>query len=98
MTMTLETTANQWISRLRPFGWGTAAALFLLPLIAMQFTREVNWTPTDFVFWGVLLFATGLALELVVRLKANVYIRGALCIAVIIAALLIWADGAVGVF
>lgn len=98
MTMTLETTANQWISRLRPFGWGTAVALFLLPLIAMRFARDVNWTTTDFVFWGVLLLGTGLALELVVRLKANIWIRGALCLAVAAAALLIWAEAAVGVF
>lgn len=30
---------NPW----RIVGWGTAAALLLLPLVAMQFTSEVNW-------------------------------------------------------
>ena len=98
MSMTIETTANQWISRLRPIGWGLAVALFLLPLVAMQFTREVAWTPTDFVFWGGLLFGVGAACELAVRLKANIYVRGALCLAAIAAGLLIWVDAAVGLF
>ena len=98
MSMTIETTANQWISRLRPIGWGLAVALFLLPFVAMQFTREVNWTPTDFVFWGGLLFGVGAACELAVRLKTNIYVRGALCLAAIGAGLLIWVDAAVGLF
>ncbi|RZJ00362.1 MAG: hypothetical protein EON90_07530 [Brevundimonas sp.] len=96
MTMTIETQANQWIGRLRPWGWGTAVALFLLPLVAMRFTREVVWTTTDFVFWGCLLFGVGVACELAVRLKANIYVRGALCLAAIAAGLLIWVDAAVG--
>jgi len=38
--------------------WAVVVALILLiPLVAMQFTSEVNWTLSDFVFAGVLLFA-----------------------------------------
>lgn len=29
--------------------------LLCVPLVAMQFTREVNWTPLDFVAAGVIL-------------------------------------------
>ena len=32
-------------------GWGIAASLLLLPLFAMQFTPEVNWTASDFIIW-----------------------------------------------
>ena len=98
MTTAIETTADQWISRLRPFGWGLALVLFVLPFVAMQFTSEVNWTTSDFVFWGVLLAATGVALELIVRVRANILVRGVLILAVLTAALLVWADGAVGIF
>ena len=35
--------------------WGGAAALLLLPLVAMQFTEEVQWTWHDFVIMGVML-------------------------------------------
>ena len=42
-------------------------AVLLVPLVAMQFTEEVNWSPFDFVFAAALLGGTGLLLELAVR-------------------------------
>jgi hypothetical protein len=45
----------------------TVAVLLLIPLIAMQFSPEVNWSPVDFAVAGVLLFGTGLSCELVLR-------------------------------
>ena len=35
--------------------WGGAALLLALPLVAMQFTSEVNWTASDFVVMGAML-------------------------------------------
>ena len=32
--------------------WAFAGSLFLLPLVAMQFTSEVNWDGFDFLVWG----------------------------------------------
>lgn len=39
----------------------------IIPLIAMQFTSEVNWTLFDFIVAAVLLLGTGLTIELVLR-------------------------------
>ena len=41
-----------------------AGLLLLLPLVAMQFTNEVNWTFSDFLVAGILLFGTGGLIEL----------------------------------
>ena len=35
--------------------WLFAAALLLAPLVAMQFTDEVNWTLSDFLAFGLML-------------------------------------------
>ncbi|MDX2249380.1 MAG: hypothetical protein SF052_21535 [Bacteroidia bacterium] len=74
------------------------AILLLIPLIAMQFTEEVNWTPFDFIVAGVLLLGTGLICELVLRKVTKIEYRIALCFAILAALFLIWAELAVGIF
>jgi Kef-type K+ transport system membrane component KefB len=77
----------------------TAVALLLLiPLIAMQFTDEVKWTLFDFIVAGVLLLSTGLMCELVMRKVKKTRLRIAICVALLILLLLIWAELAVGIF
>ncbi|MBW2937686.1 hypothetical protein KXJ69_06180 [Aureisphaera sp. CAU 1614] len=76
----------------------TATILLLIPLVAMQFSEEVNWTLADFLVAGVLLYGTGLLCELILRKVKKVKLRVALCIAIIIVLLLIWAEMAVGIF
>ncbi len=77
--------------------WGGAALLLLLPLVAMQFTAEVDWTLSDFVGMGVLLALVGGAYELVVRVaRSNTYVV-AFGIAVATAFLTIWINLAVGI-
>ncbi len=71
-------------------------ALLLIPLVAMQFTNEVNWTIFDFITAGILLFATGFLIELILRkVKLNknkiLYI-----ILLVILFLIIWAELSVG--
>lgn len=86
--------ANPW----RLAGWGLVAAVLLAPLIAMRFTSEVAWTATDFAFAGALLVGAGLLLELTLwklRGLGGRLVVGGLVVA---AVLLIWADGAVGLF
>ena len=80
----------------RILGWGTAAALLLLPLVAMQFTREVDWTPFDFAFAGAMIGGVGIVYELTVRRSGNPYYRGGVAMALAATFLTIWANGAVG--
>ncbi|MGM9478447.1 hypothetical protein ACS5PU_18625 [Pedobacter sp. GSP4] len=69
-----------------------------IPLIAMQFTNQVNWDLSDFLTAGALLLSTGLAIELVVRnLKAGT-LKTVILIAILLALFLIWAELAVGIF
>lgn len=85
------------LSWLRPVGWGLVVLILLTPLIAMRFTPEVAWTASDFLFAAVLLVGAGVLIELAVRKVRNR--AGALMVAgaVVLAVLLIWAQGAVGI-
>lgn len=74
------------------------ALLLLIPLVAMQFTNEVNWTLSDFVVMGVLLLGTGLLCELVMRKVNNIKYRVAICGVILAALVLIWIELAVGIF
>ncbi len=76
----------------------SAAMLLLIPLIAMQFTREVHWNLTDFIIAGVLLFGVGVSCELVLRKVKSRKFRVVICGTILIVLLLIWAELAVGIF
>jgi len=76
----------------------TLESLLLIPLIAMQFTTEVDWNYTDFIIFGVLLLAIGLLAELILRKIKNQEKRIILIIFLIINFLLIWAELGVGIF
>jgi hypothetical protein len=41
--------------------------LLILPLIAMQFTNQVNWSVGDFIVMAMLLFGTGVLCEFAIR-------------------------------
>ena len=76
----------------------TVVFLLLIPLIAMQFTNEVNWNLADFVVAAVILLGTGLICELVMRKVKKTNHRIILCAAILVALLLIWIELAVGLF
>jgi hypothetical protein len=76
--------------------WGGAAALLAAPWIAMQFTREVNWTGLDFGVFGGMLLTALLAFEIVARLSGSPGYRAAWGVALLGAFLLVWAELAVG--
>lgn len=78
--------------------WSAIALLLILPAVAMRFTREVNWTASDFAAAAILLGGAGLIYELAASRIVHGTRRigvGALIGAVL---LLLWAQGAVGVF
>ncbi|HZF63877.1 MAG TPA: hypothetical protein VEZ55_05320 [Chitinophagaceae bacterium] len=72
--------------------------LLLVPLVAMQFTDEVNWSLFDFLIGGFLLLGTGLLCELVIRKVKKTSHRIAICVAILAALIIIWAELAVGIF
>jgi len=71
--------------------------LQLIPLIAMQFTAEVDWTRSDFVIMGIMLLSTGLGCEFILRKVTKPKHRIVLCLVIFGAFFLIWAELAVGV-
>jgi hypothetical protein len=82
---------------LRWLVWGGAVGLLLLPLVAMQFTEEVNWTGSDFVVMGALLLAVCVSCEVAARMaRNNAYLLGA-GLAAGGAFLTVWANLAVGI-
>ena len=83
-------------SKWRIAGWGTAVALILLPLVAMQFTKEVNWTLGDFVFAIIMFGSVGVGLELAVRKRSRAYTVAA-GLALLVSFLSFWFTGAVGI-
>jgi hypothetical protein len=70
--------------------------ILLIPLLAMQFSDDVNWDLADFIVAGVLLLGAGLAWELVARKGNNFTYRVAVGIAVAAVLLLVWTDLALG--
>ncbi len=70
--------------------------LLMVPLVAMQFTNEVNWSAGDFILMGALLFGTGSILVLVLRQSDNMVFRAAVTVAIGTTFLMIWANLAVG--
>ena len=75
-----------------------AGLLLLIPLIAMQFTNEVNWSLFDFIIMGAMLTIAVLLIGITLtKFKASK--NRILLIAIIIAIFfLIWAELGVGIF
>lgn len=75
----------------------TVVLLLLVPLLAMQFTEEVDWTLSDFVVAGFLLLGTGLLCELVMRKVKKVNHRILICGAILVMLFLMGAELSVGI-
>ena len=74
---------------------GTAGIL-LIPLIAMQFTSEMNWDAFDFAIAGVLLFGIGLAYVLSTMKVRNPRTRLVAFAVFAAVLLLVWVELGVG--
>jgi len=77
--------------------WGTLV-LLLLVAAAMQFTREIDWGPGDFLIAGALLFCAGASSGLVRERFTPGIARTFIFAAVVLAVALVWAELAVGLF
>lgn len=77
--------------------WATAAFLLLSPLIAMQFTDQVEWDGADFILFAAMLVTAGGAVEFTVRMTGNAAYRAAVGIAIAATFMLVWINLAVGV-
>src|SRR3989344_8069143 len=73
------------------------ACILMVPLIAMQFTNEVDWDLTNFIFAGTLLFGTGVAYEFVASRGRTTLYRVAVGLAGVTTLVLLWVNAAVGI-
>ena len=76
----------------RLIGWGSAAGLLLLPLVA-----NAPWTSSDFIVAGAAFAIVGGLFELTVRISDNLAYRGGVAVALLATFLLVWVNGAVGI-
>ncbi|MBU3971691.1 MAG: hypothetical protein KKE42_16140 [Alphaproteobacteria bacterium] len=89
---------NQLWKTLRILGWGAVALILLAPAVAMQFTEEVNWTASDFVFAGIMLIGGGAVIEVVAWKVRSPVVRIGFALFIVAIVALIWIEGAVGIF
>lgn len=87
-------TQNQRLSGIMLF----VVFLLLIPLIAMQFTDEVDWGLADFIIMGILLVGTGLICELIMRKVKKMDYRIGIILLLLVGLFLIWAELSVGIF
>jgi hypothetical protein len=69
-----------------------------VPLVAMRYTREVNWGPLDFAVAGVLLAGIGSLFVLLTRKLRTAPQRRAVGGGLLLTLVLVWAELAVGIF
>lgn len=81
----------------RVAAWSAIPILLLVPLIAMQFTDEVDWDVFDFTFMGGMMVGVGIALELAARKSGSASYRIGMGLALAAGFLTLWVNGAVGI-
>lgn len=67
------------------------------PLITMQLANEVNWTISDFLVMGILLFSTVFTIDFVLKKVKTLKSRLIVIFAIVILLVLVWAELAVGI-
>ena len=94
----MKNKSNDLIMQNKVFLWiALATGLILsIPLIAMQFTRDVDWKAADFTIIGILLFGMG-SIFVVLARKVKKKHRLAVALAVLAVLLVIWVHLAVGI-
>ncbi|WP_373475238.1 hypothetical protein [Sphingorhabdus sp.] len=80
----------------RVLGWGSAVVLLLTPLVAMQFTHEVQWTETDFIIAFAIFGIIGALAELNILLTTNLFSRAGGFVAILAGSLVFWSNLGIG--
>lgn len=96
--MNTETTSKTNVVQRLSIVLGVVVAILCIPLVAMQFTNEVNWDLPDFIVMGSLLFITGLCIETVSRKVKSAQLKLAFILIILLILFLVWAELAVGIF
>lgn len=73
-------------------------AVLSIPLLAMQFTNEVNWTLFDFLIAGFLLITTLTLIEITLRIFKNKTLKITTFFVILFLFLLIWGELSVDIF
>lgn len=97
MTGKTEDAGGRPMSPWRIAAWSAAALFLLANFVATQVTEAVDWSASDFVFAGVLLFVPLGIYEVVARKTVDTAYRAGLGMALVAALLLLWSSGAVGI-
>jgi len=72
--------------------------LLCIPLLGNLFSKEVNWSASDFLIAGALLFTTAFSINLVRNKIKKQSQKVLICIFILLALALIWIELAVGIF
>lgn len=80
----------------RVLGWGSAVVLLLTPLVAMQFTHEVQWTKAEFIIAFAIFGIIGALAELNVLITSNRFSRAGGFVAILVGSLVFWSNLAIG--
>lgn len=89
---------GNWLSRrANVVVWAGAILLWLAPMIAMQFSDEVDWTAFDFVLWAIMLGFVAGGFEIATRLSGSWAYRLGAGVALGMTFLTVWANLAVGI-
>jgi hypothetical protein len=83
-------------SNLKRVIWLAPAIVLSIPLIAMQYTPQIDWSLGDFMIIGAILWGALGAYEIAARLSTNTAYRAATGIALSTSVILTWINGAVG--
>ena len=72
--------------------------VLLLPLISMQFSEEVQWTLSDFLIAGVLIFSVSSIISYILSISKTKKTKIVWITLLVLLFILLWAELAVGIF
>lgn len=80
------------------FIFAVPALLLSAAFLGNLFVEGWDWSPFDFIIAAVLLFGTAFFVNLVVNSKKEFFSKLMICVGILAALMLIWAELAIGIF